>query len=183
MKTNNPNPSLNRFGAVAEAITIAVILWIANQYWHHIGFWFWFEEPATYVPVLSAEFPTYLPHLNTAWQGVIFLAILKLIFGQWSPILRLVEAIVTTVTAWMLFQLVIGPNLFALRPDLVVSNANAQAIAEQWLPILSQIMRVGFALSLVTTTISTLKKFTTLFRDLTHQLTDDQTSSTATNLN
>lgn len=160
--TERSEPSIGRFGTMLEVVITVALLVVANWYWQTIGLWVSFEQPTVYVPVISAEFPTLLPQLNTAWQGILFLAIFKLVLGRWSPLLRLVDAIVTAVVAYLLFHLTIGPDLVALRPDVVIADPDSRAAVSQWLPRLALALRIIFGLSFVATVGSSLRKFASL---------------------
>ena len=155
---NGKYSRIGRIGAAVEMTVIAAIAVLVNLFWEQIGFWIFFDEPRNYVPLLSAEFPTYLPLFNISWALTFTLAVWKYTAGYWMSAMRWLELVIAGVSIYVLLQLLFGPPILGIRPDVVVEIVQRTLLEERWLPLLNKLLRFAFAIGLIGTAIDGLVK-------------------------
>jgi hypothetical protein len=158
---------VKRLGLVVEtAVTIAILL-LLNFFPQRVGIYFFHDSEGGFVPMLGADYTTYLLGLNLWWVLSILLNLFVLRQGHWQRITRWAELGVNIIGVFVLYQIFSAGNFFGLNPAWTsVMSDYALTVAESLTPLFTVLTKGIVGLILLITVIEVFQQlYKLLFRN------------------
>jgi hypothetical protein len=111
------------------------------------------------ISLLSSVFiETYLPWVNISWIATIGLSIVLLRQGRWQRATRVVDFLLSILSAFILYQMIVGPPLLTM--EAIQSESLRDTLGAVLLPML----RFGLIAGLIATIVEAVRKLFRIFR-------------------
>lgn len=124
------------------AFTVAVLVWF-NLLPNTVGYYITASDPASFTPVLTPTFLTYVIWLDIWWGATILLNVAHLIYGRWTTTTRLADMILSMYGIFVLLWMVSGPPFLAgLWLSVVFKVILSLAAFGLAVSILAQVVRI-----------------------------------------
>ena len=119
---------INRLLTVVEiSILIGVIL-LFNLFPEKVGIYSSAVEPYVFVPLLTPEWLHYLPWLNVWWGLALALALVKLVYGRWTEVLRWADLGVHLLNICVLASVILNYTLAGGGSGEIQQNAGLMLV-------------------------------------------------------
>jgi hypothetical protein len=102
---------ISRPGVLVEIVIVLACVVLLNFYPERVGFWLSAGDRSSFTPILASEFSVHLPWLNTLWAISLLVALSKVLFGYWTPVLRAADFGVSLLSIHVFLQLIRGGPL------------------------------------------------------------------------
>ena len=102
---------ISRVAAMVDACVYLALLVVFNSFPHRVGFWVSATDSSSFVPILAPEFAAHMAYLNALWAFGLAVAVAKVIYGRWTPLLRFADLGVGLLTIYALFRMITGGPL------------------------------------------------------------------------
>lgn len=142
---------ISPIGVVIGMVVLTAIVILFNAFPHKIGIYYFGTERQGFIPLLAPEFQVHLLWLNVWWGLGLALAGWQLVYGHWTPGLRMADLGLSILGLFVLWQLVNGGPLIALDPTWISQqtwSGNALAEARHMVEIGDSILRVILGVSI-----------------------------------
>jgi hypothetical protein len=109
----------SRVSRILAAVDICVLLGMLvlfNVFPEKIGIYSSAVQPYVFVPLLTPEWLSYIPWLNTWWGLALTLALIKLVYGRWTQALRWADLGVHLLGICLLASVVLSGPLVGVEP-------------------------------------------------------------------
>ena len=110
-----------RLLAVAEICILIGVVILFNAFPERVGFYSSAVEPYLFVPLLTPAWLPYLPWLNLWWGLALALALVKLVYGRWTQVLRWADLSVHLLSITVIASVLLGGGIAAAGVDNAVS--------------------------------------------------------------
>ena len=142
-----------RLLAATEICILIGVIVLFNAFPEKVGFYSSAVEPYLFVPLLTPAWLPYLPWLNVWWGLGLTLALVKLVYGCWTQVLRWADLGVQLLSIIVIASLLLGGGIAGIGGD------NAASIWGRQRPDLPAVgLEAILALVLVALTVSFLSK-------------------------
>lgn len=133
--------------SVLETVGCVALLIVFNLFPEKIGVLVSATDPSSFIPFLAPWFDTHMPWLNLWWGLTLALAVAKLTYGHWTPVMRWADWAINLVGIIILIRLLVsGPILWSDRSD-------------GWIiPVMDIAVKVGLAAYGIGLLVSVVKK-------------------------
>jgi hypothetical protein len=117
----NGRAVIYRLGTVVEICILIGVLVLFNAFPEKVGFHNSAVEPYLFVPLLTPAWLPYLPWLNLWWGLALTLALVKLVYGRWTQVLRWADLGVQLLSIIVIASLLLGGGIAGIGGDNAVS--------------------------------------------------------------
>jgi hypothetical protein len=121
---SRPHPGRTAIHRVLTAAEIGILVGVIvlfNVFPEKVGFYSSAVEPYLFVPLLTPAWLPYLPWLNVWWGLALSLALVKLVYGRWTQVLRWADLGVHLLSIMVIASLLVGGGIAGAGSDNAVS--------------------------------------------------------------
>jgi hypothetical protein len=112
-----------------------------------------FDDPSSFVPLLSPGFHRHLPWLNLWWTLALILNLAHLYYGRWRPLTRWADIGLNSIALIVLLRLILGGAL--VEPTRATSQLGSP---QSLVPVIDIVVKGGMAIVLVTLVVEMGRK-------------------------
>lgn len=128
---------LYRLGAIVEICILIGVIVLFNAFPEKVGYYSSAVEPYLFVPLLTSAWMPFVPWLNVWWSLALMLALVKLVYGRWTQVLRLADMCMHLLSITVVAGVLLAGGITGawgdsavsvwswLRPDLLTAGFKA----------------------------------------------------------